>query len=320
MRTPRFPVIAQSCALVVIAALTTQAAAATAGYAPLHATEISTTETRLSATVRIASYNTHARLSASAAAADVMKLAGTGADILALQEMGSKARRNAVTSSLVDCSMCAYEAYMPESAVPGSTPILFKWEKFRLESTGTRQVSEATYVGRKGAGPSTLRAKYINYVELRERTTGNTVYVLNNHAVPTVQARDGGRNQNHERLALYRKHMTGLKALVTELKATGATVFVTGDLNVNYRKDRVVRDRLFPYYNLGQVGAQASYQSVGEPNRGTHVLSSGHDTRLIDYVYFLRHPAVTPVANSVLLGYASDHRPVLADFVLSSRG
>lgn len=292
-----------------------------AGHAAVnHAVQqAATTAEPITASVRFVTYNTGAHVEVSDAVADIERLAARGADVLALQEMGSAMRRSAVRASLVNCSMCPYEAYMPQPAVPGSTPILYRWEKFRLEGTGTKQVSEDTYVGPRGAGPSTLRAKYVNWVKLRERATGRAVYVLNNHTVPTVQAKDGSANEDYpERLALYRKHMDGLKALIAEFKATGATVFVTGDLNVNYRKDKVVRDPLFPFANLGQLNMQASYAALGDPVRGTHVLENGFDLRVIDYVYYLRHNAVTPVAQRVLIGFHSDHRPVVVDFSLTS--
>jgi endonuclease/exonuclease/phosphatase (EEP) superfamily protein YafD len=314
MRIPRLPLLAQACGLVLVAALASQTASAanarsdrTAAPAPI------------TATVRITTYNTAAATSVADALSDIKKLAAQGADIITLQEMGGRVRRAAVSAALVDCSMCPYESYMPADAPMNSTPILFKWSKFRLEGTGTRQVSAATYVGRNGAGPSTLRAKYINYVLLRERATGQEVYVLNNHAIPSVQGRSGGADLTYpKRLALYRQHMDGLKALVTELKANGAAVFVTGDLNVNYRRDRIVKDTLFPYVNMGQVDVHASYELLGAPVLGTDVLANGNDTRLIDYVSALSHPGVTAVAQNVLTGYHSDHRPLQVDFTLAA--
>ena len=63
------------------------------------------------------------------------------------------------------------------------------------------------------------------------------LHVFNNHAVPSVQDRDGRPNWDHRRrIALYRKHMLALKALVSRLRAPGEGVFVTGDLNVNFRR------------------------------------------------------------------------------------
>ena len=65
---------------------------------------------------------------------------------------------------------------------------------------------------------------------------------------------------------------------------------------------------------LGEVGLEASYQALGEPTLGTHTLSSGVDTRLIDYVYYLPRTSLTPQAQRVMRGRASDHRPLVVDF------
>jgi hypothetical protein len=289
-----------------------------AGQAPAMAAKGGTSKatTPVTSTVRIATYNTAATVKTDRAVADIERLAAVS-DVVALQEMGSWARRSAVAASLVDCETCAFDAFMPIAAVPGSTPILWNSERFKFKGSGTRQVSKDTFVGRAGAGPSTLRAKYINYVLLKDRQTKRNFYVLNNHAVPSVQG-DGGRaNQKYpKRLALYRQHMDGLKQLVAELQASGRAVFVTGDLNVNYRRDRIVQDRLFPYHNLRQVGLLASHEALGEPAIGTHSLGSG--SRLIDYVYYPRHVAVAPLAQQVHTGYSSDHRPIVVNVQLTS--
>ena len=160
MRIARLPLLAQACGLVLVAALASQTASAANARSDRTATPPPVT-----ATMRIATYNTAASTKMVDALATSSSSLPRGADIITLQEMGGRVRRAAVTAALVDCSMCAYEAYMPSDSPMNSTPILYKWSKFRLESTGTRQVSAATYVGKNGAGPSTLRAKYVNYVQ-----------------------------------------------------------------------------------------------------------------------------------------------------------
>ncbi len=308
MKLARLSFVAPLCALAF--------AAAAAGQAPAVAAK--SKQVPVTSTVRIATYNSAAGVKTAKAVADIERLAATS-DVVALQEMGSWARRTAVAASLVDCETCAFDAYMPIAAVPGSTPIIWNSERFRLKESGTRQVTEDTYVGKAGAGPSTLRAKYINYVLLRDRATGVKFYVLNNHAVPTVQGTGGGSNRRYpERLDLYRQHMEGLKALIAEFAAPNRAVFVTGDLNVNYRRDRIVQDRIFPYYNLRQVDVHASHEALGEPRIGTHQLRSGNDSRLIDYVYYMSHKAVVPANQQVLTGYSSDHRPLLVGFTFIS--
>jgi endonuclease/exonuclease/phosphatase family metal-dependent hydrolase len=273
---------------------------------------------RKAAMVKIATYNTASKLRTRRAVRDVRALADR-VHILALQEMASPERRSRVRAALVSCKRCEFDAYMPRPAVPGSTPILFRSKRFDLLGAGTRQVTKATRVGARGAGPPTMRAKYVNYVRLRDKVTRRVVVVLNNHAVPSVQARGGAPNTKlHKRLKLYRQHMRGLQRMVTRLRA-GGKVFVTGDLNVNYRADRRLTPRLFPYHRLGSLGMRASYHALGEPRAGTHVLRSGNDRRLIDYVYYLPQRSVRPIRQRILRGYASDHRPLLVKFRITRR-
>jgi endonuclease/exonuclease/phosphatase family metal-dependent hydrolase len=312
MTSVRRRLVAHAAVLAIVAAGAAQAAVAATSSPVAGKRDVP------SARVSIASYNTASTLKTDTAVADITRLAGTGADVITLQEMANPDRRKRVVAALVDCSMCQYEKYIPPGAVPGSTPILYRWDRFRLEGSGTTQVTERTFVGAKGAGPSTLNAKFVNWVHLRERATGLHLYVLNNHAVPTVQGPSGGPNRRQpKRVELYRKHMQGLRDLIAPMKATGAAVFVTGDLNVNFRKDRVVKSRAFPFVTLGALGLRASFDTLGEPASGTHVLPGGHSSRLIDYVYSLQHGSVTPVSQAILRGYASDHRPVKVEFDLS---
>ena len=269
--------------------------------------------------LKIATYNVHGGLSVSKAVGDITTLAGnTGADVISLQEMGSRTRRDTLRAQLVDCETCELDAHMPLSGPEASTPILYRSDRFELQDSGSLKVSEATYVGPEGAGPSTLKAKFVNWVSLLDLQSGQTVYILNNHVVPSVQAKDGGPNYKlPERLELYRKHMTGLQSLVRQFSGTGALVFVTGDFNVNYRKDRVVRAKMFPYMRLGSLATRPTWYTLGEPATGTHVLENGFDKRVIDYVFHGANEAVTVKSQAILRGYASDHRPVLAGYGLS---
>lgn len=265
----------------------------------------------------IATYNIRAKLTPRRVVRDLRHLTETGVDIISLQEMGSRVRRDAVRAKILACRTCHFAAYMPEPAMEGATPILYRSWKFDLRAEGSKRVADRTFVGRAGAGPTTLPANYLNYVKLRERRTGRAVWVLNSHAVASVQDDAGRPNENYpRRLALYRHHMRVLKAMVSRLKGPHVSVFITGDLNVNYRVDRVVQARLFPYAKMRQVHVHASYEALGLPQTGTHVRGPGQDGRLIDYVYFLPRRVLTPLSQRILRGYSSDHRPVLVEFGL----
>ncbi len=192
----------------------------------------------------IATYNIRHALSDAVATADVTRLAATGVDVIALQEMGSRMRRNAVRAQLVDCATCEFRAYMPEGSGPAEVPFLFRASAFELVSKGTEQVSDATYVGPDGAGGSTMGPKYLTYVQLRHVATGRDIYVINSHAVPSVQGPAAApTTATPSAWPCSGKHMDGLIAMVARFEATGAAVFATGDFNVNYRRDASCRRR-----------------------------------------------------------------------------
>ena len=317
LRPRRLAALASICGLLMAGA----APAVAAPFAPsggLSSWGVTNEET-ITAPIVIATYNIRHALSDAVAVSDIKTLADAGVGVIGLQEMGSRSRRDAVRKRLVDCSECEFDAFMPDGTGPSEVPILYRSANFRLLSTGSRKVSDATYVGRRGAGPSRITAKYLNYVQLRHRITGQEMYVINSHTVASVQARDGGPDHRYpKRLQLYRQHMNGLKALITKFKETGAAVFTTGDFNVNYRRDSVLQSKRFPYYSMRQVRVFASYKFLGIPEQGTHRRrSSTNDARLIDYVSSLRHAAVVPKAQTILQEYRSDHRPVRVRYAIT---
>jgi endonuclease/exonuclease/phosphatase family metal-dependent hydrolase len=274
------------------------------------------------ARLRIGTFNSLATLRPGAAASDIVGVVRKGRPhVLALQEMGSPDRRARVRRALVSCRDCAFKAFVPSGAVAASTPILWRDRRLALVGSSSRQLTQAKRVGPRGAGPSVLRPRYVNIVHLRDRITGRHLYVLNNHAVPTVQTGSGQPNPRAKgRLEIYRKHMRGLQEIVQRLRGTGAAVFVVGDLNVSYRSDRVARPRVFPYARMRDVGMRASYEATGLPRRGTHVLRNGHSLRLIDYVYYLKRRGSVPIEQRIMGGFRSDHRPLVVTVDLKRRG
>ncbi len=275
----------------------------------------------VSSSLRIATYNVSAGARIRETVRDLRAITQEAPDVVSLQEMASWDRRQAVRAAFVDCDTCLYDAHMPGPAVPGGTPILYRSDKYTFLDQGSQKVTEDTYVGSRGAGPSTIRAKWVNWVRLRDNATQRQVYVVNNHFVPTVQSSDGGPNDQWRRVAIYRKHMEGLVGIIEGFKkSTGGTIFVTGDFNVNYRTDSIKQAPMFPYHALGAVSVTSSFQNVSVPEEGTHVLASGYSKRLIDYVFNLRRRAVSPVDHHIIFGLNSDHRAMVADFTVWGRG
>lgn len=272
-------------------------------------------------TVRIATFNTAATSTTRQGFRDVRDLLAQGPDIVALQEMSSWERRERVRKRLLDCASCLWDGWIPVPAVPGGQPILWRSDKFTFLGRDWIEVAPDTYVGARGAGPSTMHAKYVVRVRLLDNLTGRTVWILNTHFVPTVQGSDGGRNDLRRRTDLYARHMAGLQGVIDRVRNAegGGLVFVTGDFNVNYRNDRTAQDPIFPYVALGTRGLRSSYAQLGEPATGTHVLDNGFDKRLIDYVFYKQNRRVTATAQRIVTGMTSDHRPLIVDFKVTGK-
>lgn len=270
------------------------------------------------ATIRVATYNVEQSMTNRQVLKDLRALDRRDVSVIGLQEMGNADRRAAVQRKFLDCPDCHFDGYLPAAGPAAQNPVLYRSGRFRLIESGAVKVTDRTRVGKRGAGPAVAPAKYVDYVGLREQRSHRRVYVLNNHLIASVQAKGGASNPTMEkRLEVYRKHMRGLRGLVTSIKDRKLPVVVTGDFNVNYRRDKVVQDPIFPYVNMHKVGARASYEELGEPKLGTHTLPNGNDTRLIDYVYQVPHTGVTMDRQHVLTGFHSDHRPLLVRFRLT---
>ncbi|MGH3360834.1 MAG: endonuclease/exonuclease/phosphatase family protein [Nocardioides sp.] len=311
-----------------VGAATALAAALTLSLTAAPSTSAATE--RGTSTITLVSYNAGAKVSVARSMWDLEEIIRrVDPDIISLQEMSNGEKRQQIRKTYL-CDTCEWDAYMPGNypeyvdgdAVKAGTPLLYRSDRLELEAAGTEQVTERTYVGDAGAGPRWIQPKYVNWVRLRDQRSQRLVHVFNNHTVPSVQGRNGGPNRSMtERLGIYRKHMTGLQELIRGLTADGplGLSFVTGDLNVNYRRDKVLQPALFPYRRLGNVGMRANWSALGEPRIGTHTLDNGNGTRLIDYVYFTPQRSLTPSRQRILRGMYSDHRPVSVSFEVKNR-
>ncbi|MEZ0579223.1 endonuclease/exonuclease/phosphatase family protein [Nocardioides sp. MH1] len=320
MRNPRRQLLVRGGVLALVGALAL-GIGPTAGAAPLRAAAAQD-PAPVADTVRIATFNTAAMSTTRQGFNDVKDLLAQGPDIVALQEMSSWQRREKVRKRLLDCATCQWDGWMPVPAVQGGQPILWRSDKFTFLGRDWIELAPETFVGSRGAGPSTMHAKYVVRVRLLDNLTGRTIWILNNHFVPTVQGGDGGRNANRRRTRLYALHMANLQAVVDKVRTEegGGLVFLTGDFNVNYRKDKIKQDPIFPYAALGTRQLRASYYKLGEPATGTHVLPNGFDERLIDYVLYKPTRRVIATGQRIVTGLHSDHRPLIVDFKVTGKG
>lgn len=110
---------------------------------------------------------------------DLLKLIGTGAGIIGLQETGGKKRTQRVRRILKN------QGYGVHGK--SNTPIAFDKDQYRRIGKGAPIISPDTFVGSRGAGPSTLKQKYANYLILKQLGGGPRRSVTNVHLAPSRQ-------------------------------------------------------------------------------------------------------------------------------------
>lgn len=242
--------------------------------------------------VRIGTWNTLASNSTRQVLSGIRAI-GAQADVIGLQELDPGSRR-AVKKGLSDTFAVSR----------GNNAVQIMWKKGRFDVLA--QGSEEVFGLRRvepGVSGTAVGPKSIQWLQLRDRTTGAVFFVANHHIVPSIDRRGHPDTRNHERLSLYRLQMTAMLALVDRLKGTGP-VMVTGDFNVAAAADARVRHPSFPYAQGAAHGLYSNWRVLGDPGRGTQ------GARLIDYVWSTTATAA-PVAQSILPKYGSDHSPVV---------
>ena len=230
-------------------------------------------------------------------------------DVIGLQEFGPSSQRDSLKHVVKTCASCGYAMYMPSLDDGGNTPIVWKKARFKLLGTGHLQAYDGPQKVEDGAGGTQATAKHVIWVYLQERKSGKKFYFMNTHLIPTVESNGHPITSKPRRLALYKKHINALASKANTLRKR-APVLITGDFNVNYRRDKVVKASMFPYATLGKVSIWANWRYLGMPKEGTH------DKRLIDYVFASRQSHVVPTKQKILPTYGSDHHALQVTFRL----
>lgn len=213
----------------------------------------------------------------------------TDADIIGLQEVGS---RRKILETLQ-----GWTVWMPDHPRAAQEAILYR-RGIKLLGAGARKMIDGT---------REYPERWANWVELEHE--GKCVVHINTHCIPRVDV--GGKPRDLPRVKANTQHLERLGRLYRSLANRG-TAFVTADFNVDYRRDRIVRDPRFPYAQLTRRGLLCSYEAMGMPRSGTL-----GKRRLIDCVW--HESDAVPVAQKVLPRHASDHRPVLVKFKLQQQ-
>lgn len=211
-----------------------------------------------------------------------------GADIYSLTETGD---RHEVLDAW--CIKRGFEQ-VPFVRGSGDTPILFDPLSVSLLSFTHRAVMDKdTFVGRGGAGPTTIHPKFVTHATFRDNKTGRTVNVLNTHLIASWTRDDLPKAERDLRRSLGRRHIGVLVSAVAPLRDV---VVVCGDFNA--QKGFPPMRPLVDTIDLGDTGPTAG-------------------ARVIDFVG-VRGADLIRVQRQVVTGTSSDHHAVVAYLTLRS--
>lgn len=255
----------------------------------------------------IGSYNLHFKLKPSQVRKDLAKLLSSNdIDVLGMQEMGKPVRVLVLNKIGREYG---WEFFRPNDLpAQRQTPIGWNNERWEALQTGAQRLNDSTEV-EPGSGGTTVESKWAPWVILRNRKNDRTIAVINWHAPGGVE-----NPKNVKRRAVMEECTASVKELARELEKEVQSVFITGDMNINFRKPELRALNKFPIKAFKNAGFYACWE-YNMPKIGTHThngmlkfLPTGR--RIIDYVF----SNDKPISSEILLGYSSDHRPVLVTY------
>lgn len=244
------------------------------------------------------------------------------AEILGVQEFNNRDGRYTEANKKLLCSKCAYDGYMPKwktlnkGATPASQSVFWNRSKFEEVKKGYEQAygdsDTKTYeVSKGGGGKEVVGSRFIVWVLLRNKATGQQFYYINTHTISTVDS-SGKPSKYKDRVAMYKKHMDNLTTIVKDFQKTGYPIFITGDFNVDYRTDVKVKYKNFPFTKLGAVNVHSNWERLGIANLTDEEGTQNHGNRIIDYVWASDNNKVQLLSTErSLYTHGSDHYGVV---------
>lgn len=260
-------------------------------------------------TFQMVTYNTRFDTPANKTVGDIRQFIKSGADVIALQEMQNAGRTRAVLDAFA-CDTCAFSAYAPGTYGAGELMLLWRKSQFTSVTSGGVRASNAANV--KG---TTIRPLYVNYVELKFNAQGvnKSFIVLNNHFPSQIDKNGRPDPSEDARMKLYDKNMDAVKQKVKNTPK-GTPVFVVGDFNVDYRKDKKVRAARFPTAAMASVGAYSNWAITDYDVEHKARYTFPEKKLLIDYVFMARNGTQSKInsTRTINKSMSSDHNAVSA--------
>lgn len=211
---------------------------------------------------------------------DVRRAAKEGS-IITWQEISPQRYRQAIKDLGPD-----FSSYMPHDVGghPIEDPITWNTKVWKKEDAGFKR----THVGKAKVSPN----RYITWVKLKNRATGQTVVQMNTHLVSAGWSnhpvKDRAWRQEH-----WHEHMAILKKMVAHFEKQGYPVIVSGDFNRNH--DKV-------------LGNEVRYDS------GLRAHTHGSST--LDYMMSDRNAHLKKLGFHVDSHFASDHNGLVGTYEL----
>jgi hypothetical protein len=265
--------------------------------------------------IQITSYNTESSNSPANTQKDIKDLESLS-DIIGLQEMNTPLRTKPIAINLTNdptghdglycnsnSNWCGYFPFGTHDAL--ELPIMWQHGKFDFKDAGSIQAYPSkAYSGDRDYSKVVNRALNVNWARLKSNATNRTILVLNVHApahlesggkpVGSTSSRPKGYNPTR-----YDAYKANMDTLVTKIKAIqqnspNAAIFITGDFNVDWRKDHTVGFPIFPHAKLGNIGYFPFYSDTKPPVMNTE------GNRLIDYVFLNQSKTIQAVDNKII--------------------
>jgi hypothetical protein len=243
-------------------------------------------------TARVATWNTYLGNSTGRVVAGFEALTRVS-DVIGAQELFSADRRATVARAL------AKKGWATSTGADSAVPIFYNTSRYKLLA---HDVVKEFDVERIENGPSgtSIGPRWIQWVQLQDRTTGAVFFVVNHHIIPGVATAGRPRTSAPERLRIRDRQVAMANSIITKLRRYGPVV-LTEDSNVDNRADQRVKDPRLDYVQMQRMRMATNWTMLGAPRNGSlldKIAVTVENTRFL--------------AQSRLPSWGSDHHAVVA--------